>query len=217
MAPLISSAHWNFRACTVMLALTVTSVALRFAVRKYFHDRILGADWMCLVALVFFVGYCGAIIGYIFGVSDFFALEPDENFGLKEMGNIMKLLYALELLFGCVITAAKLSILWLYHTIFAVDQVFRRIIYVTAGICILWFVITTLVLIFQCNPVRVLWTEPIQDIKCIKPQGLLLGYELTNFFLDVLVLCLPIWVIRKLKLPTTKKISIVVIFLLGSL
>jgi hypothetical protein len=78
-------------------------------VRKWIHREYFGSDWMCLVALLMFIAYCGAIIGCksrhktstigsenltrvdIFGVSDHYALDADvERFGLEEVKNIMK-------------------------------------------------------------------------------------------------------------------------------
>jgi hypothetical protein len=77
----------------------------------------------------------------------------------------------------------------------------------------------TFVIVFQCSPVNALWREldPAEQLHCYEPQRLLLGYETTNLFLDILVLFIPVWVVRKLQLPPAKKLSAIVVFLLGIL
>jgi hypothetical protein len=118
---------------------------------------------------------------------------------------------------GCVITSAKLSILWFYHPIFAVYPKIRMIIYATGITCIVWFIIVTFVFIFQCTPVDAYWKMLGQPPACHKSQDLVLGYELTNFFLDVVILCIPIKPIKDLQLSPGKKFTTLGIFMLGGL
>lgn len=123
-------------------------------------------------------------------------------------------------------TSIKLSILWLYHHIFAARSsgsgFNKPVILAAAVICITWFLITTMILIFQCTPISAYWDTLdgwllVDGASCMSSPRLLLGYELTNFFLDVFVLCIPLPIIWKLNLQQSKKIALVVIFLLGAL
>ena len=52
---------------------------------------------------------------------------------------------------------------------------------------------------------------------CLDAKRLLLGYELTNLFIDVVILCIPVMVIGRLQLSSAKKIGSLVAFLLGFL
>lgn len=90
-------------------------------------------------------------------------------------------------------------------------------IIVTASICILWFVVSVFVITFQCNPLDAFWTKQLFSQYCMDIAKLLLGYELTNLFIDVLILCIPIGAVRRLNLPLSKKIAVTSIFLLGGL
>ncbi|KAF2012106.1 hypothetical protein BU24DRAFT_425940 [Aaosphaeria arxii CBS 175.79] len=143
------------------------------------------------------------------------AFEPDPLLGLDELKNLLKTSYILELIMGCVITAAKISILWFYHPIFAVYPMIRKAIYATGAACIIWFIIVTFVFIFQCSPVDAYWNMFAQPPACHKSQQLVLGYELTNFFLDVVILCIPIKPIKALQLSPLKRASTMAIFMLG--
>lgn len=127
--------------------------------------------------------------------------------------------YATEILFGLVITTVKLSILWFYYTIFAVpNSAFNKsIIKGTAVICVVWFLIVNFLVVFQCTPVHAYWDMLAMAPYCIDSPRLLLGYEMTNLFLDVVILCIPVAILRGVQLESSKKMGILAIFLLGAL
>ena len=123
------------------------------------------------------------------------------------------------MLFVATITAVKLSILLLYRTIFVTPN-FRRITSVVGILCLLWFIAMLLATIFQCHPIKAAWNQ-LSVIEgsghCLKSGRYIFGYELTNVFIDVCILCLPIYMIRRLQLPLRRKITVSSIFLLGGL
>ncbi|KAH9866809.1 hypothetical protein J1614_008502 [Plenodomus biglobosus] len=215
MTSLTSSARQNLAACIAMLVLTASSILLRIAVRLSLRQTLLVADWLSFLSFGLFCAYCGVMINYIFNISMFRAFEPNIAFGLDEFKNLLKTAYALEILMGCIITAAKLSILSFYYPIFAVYPRISKVIYATAAACIVWFIIVTFVFIFQCRPVNAYWNMLGQPPACHESSKLVLGYELTNFFLDVIILCIPIKPIKDLQLPTWKKATTLGIFMLG--
>lgn len=81
----------------------------------------------------------------------------------------------------------------------------------------MWYITATCMTIFQCSPVRAYWDMMDLPPFCHSAATYMLGTELTNLFLDILILFLPIGMIRKLQLPLVRKISVASIFLLGGL
>jgi hypothetical protein len=122
-----------------------------------------------------------------------------------------------ELLFGATITAVKISTLSFYYSIFSVSQNFARAIFITGTLCLVWFIIVTFIIIYQCKPISAFWDQLALPPYCLSSARVLLGYEITNLFLDVAIVCLPIGMIRTLQLPTSRKLSIGTVFLLGGL
>ena len=122
-------------------------------------------------------------------------------------------------MFGVVITTTKLSILWFYYTIFATgtQRGNKWAIIGVAIVCAVWFLITEPLVVLQCHPIHDLWDSFGLSPTCFNPTTGLLGFELTNFFLDVTILCLPAPMIWKLKLGKSRKVAVISIFLLGSL
>lgn len=126
----------------------------------------------------------------------------------------------LEILFGVVITTVKLSILLFYRKVFATNSgntLNQRIIQVMAVTCIVWFVTVTFVVIFQCHPIHAYWDQFAMPPYCMDNPTVFLGYELTNLFSDVFILCIPLPIVWRLNLQTSKRISLTGIFLLGAL
>lgn len=214
---LTASASENFATCITFIVLTAMAVIARFVTRITLGQHPTIPDWLSILSLAFFYAYCIVIINYIFNVSLFLAFDADPLLvGLEELKNLLLTSFILEILFSFVITSVKIGILWLYHTLFGISKLAKKLIYGTGILCILWFIIAIFVLIvFQCRPVDAYWNEFMSPAKCFDAKRLLLGYELTNFFIDVIILCIPVVVIRKLQLSREKKVGASITFLLG--
>lgn len=123
------------------------------------------------------------------------------------------------ILYGIAITTVKFSILWFYWELFATSGgvTHKRIIQVAAVACTIWFLVVTFLVIFQCTPIHAYWDKFAQPPYCMDTSKLLLGYEMTNLFLDVFILCIPMPIVWQLNLKASKKISLLGIFSLGAL
>ena len=120
-------------------------------------------------------------------------------------------------MFTLIITLVKLSILAFYWSVFAVDKIMKRVIQGTFAMSIIWWVVATLIIIFQCKPISAYWEKYAYPPYCLETPKLLLGLEVTNLFFDVWVLLIPVSVVKKLKLPSHKKWPVLAIFLMGAL
>lgn len=76
----------------------------------------------------------------------------------------------------------------------------------------------TAVVVFKCHPVEAAW-DPLRTSKnqCLLFGTFVLGYELSNVMIDLIILCLPIYMIRQLHLPARQRWILSLIFLLGGL
>lgn len=116
-------------------------------------------------------------------------------------------------------TLVKLSILMLYHFIFATRK-FRRACIAVAGLCLVWFFVTLFLGLFQCKPISGAWDISLLlsgQAQCFTYGNYMIGYELTNVLLDITILALPLWVIKTLHLPPSRKVLVGSIFVLGGL
>ncbi|KAI0189042.1 hypothetical protein F4808DRAFT_445798 [Astrocystis sublimbata] len=216
MDTLTPNASKNFVLCIVLIAFTSACLILRLFTNYYRRKALSGPDWFCIVATIVFNVYCGLIIQFIFNESQFHAFDLDLTLGATEVTNLLRFAFITEILFTIGITAIKLSILWFYYTLFSINRQLNPIIKATAVLVVAWFFAAILVLVLQCNPVSAFWEHFLQPPYCLETPRVLLGYEISNLFIDVAVLCIPVTTVWQLQIPVTKKLSILGIFLLGT-
>ena len=138
---------------------------------------------------------------------------------LSSTDGLLQYLYVAEIIFGFTIITVKISILCFYRTIFATPS-FRRTTLILGAICALWFTIVLFVTIFQCHPIAAVWDLTLLargKAHCIPPGAFIFGYEFSNVVTDICILCLPIYMVRRLQLPLRRKVIVSAIFLLGGL
>ena len=85
------------------------------------------------------------------------------------------------------------------------------------GITISYTIAFIFAIIFACNPIDKNWDVTITEGSCINKGALYLGHAAINAATDLITLLLPIPVIIKLPLPTTQKVGVVLMFVVGSL
>ena len=119
--------------------------------------------------------------------------------------------------YALTITLVKVSILLLYRRIFVTPK-FRRATLVMGAISVAWGFITILGQIFLCRPISAAWDpNALFTDKCLNVQAYLRGVTISNLLIDVIILCLPIYMVLKLQLPVRKKIVLAGIFMVGGL
>jgi len=113
-------------------------------------------------------------------------------------------------------TFAKLSILALYYRVFSADQPFVYMTYAVATLQILWFIPMFIERFLVCNPPAKLW-NPSMPGFCVNSQAVVAATESTNSFIDFVMVGMAIFVASKLRIPTSKKLELSILFVLGGL
>ncbi len=116
----------------------------------------------------------------------------------------------------------KISILLLYRRVFDVRS-FRIATVVLLMVCLAWGIAAVLALIFQCHPISGMWNPADQFTrKCISLKEYYTGIAGSNMGLDIILLAMPIYMVwgyngTGLRLPTSQKLMLTGVFLLGGL
>ncbi|VUC30842.1 unnamed protein product [Clonostachys rosea] len=219
MIQLEPEARGNFHAVVVMLILSGIAVVLRIAVRFSQRQKPDLPDYLVVFSLILFGGYGATILNHIFNVSSTGAFEgmpmKTNKIPTWERQEFMKMVFAVEIIFCVIITLIKTSLLIFYWNIFSVSRLQRNTIIGTATACLIWFIVFLCLTIFQCHPVQYIWEKLNQKEYCIPSPPILLSMEITNLFLDIVILAIPTFVVSRLNLSTPKKVSVLGIFLLG--
>lgn len=115
------------------------------------------------------------------------------------------------------IAMAKISILLLYRRIFA-TAAFRKAALTVGAAVVAWAIAAILTLIFQCHPVSGAWNPDLTfSNQCIILSVYFSTVSGLNMALDIVVLCLPLWMVWHLKLDAGQKVMLTGIFTLGAL
>lgn len=135
-----------------------------------------------------------------------------------EMARVREILLATyigELFYSISFPLIKVSILLFYRQIFA--SRFVDIAAIGIGIFVtMWGIALLFVTIFSCQPIHGFWDLTIQS-KCVDSETFFWGNSIPNILADILILCLPINEIRKIRMSLSDKTLVCGIFLTGSL
>lgn len=130
-----------------------------------------------------------------------------------------KIVIVIDLLYGPITFAAKLSLFLLYYRLFSQYRWMRNLIYIGMGVIAANYFATVIVFGYLCIPRRGHgWIETFLHPRCQK-QFIVISYFRGpfNVLSDVYLLLLPLPAVWHLNMPLRKRIGIAGIFLTGSL
>ena len=111
----------------------------------------------------------------------------------------------------------KISILLLYRRIFNTPS-FVRATLVVGIACISWLIAALLCLAFQCHTDAERYNvDSLFSDQCIDLKAYWLAVTGSNMALDLIILCMPLYMVWNLRLATRQKIILSGIFALGAL
>ena len=110
----------------------------------------------------------------------------------------------------------KISILLLYHRLF-VTPAFRKATIGLGFVCICWGLTATTGILLHCHPVTDMWVlkDTVNPHKCLLIKTFMTAVLVPNLVLDVVVLCLPLYIVWNLKSKRSEKAIISALFLVG--
>ncbi|EAQ83571.1 hypothetical protein CHGG_09975 [Chaetomium globosum CBS 148.51] len=107
----------------------------------------------------------------------------------------------------------KLSILSFFLR-FSVDRAFRMAVYIVMFISVGYSVPQILLFLYVCTPIGSYWDWSIPG-TCINQQAIFDAGNTLNMITDFMILLLPIWMLRPMRAPLTKKIGVLLILMAG--
>ncbi|CAN9310169.1 unnamed protein product [Alternaria alternata] len=135
----------------------------------------------------------------------------------EQITNFVRYLYALEVLYFIQIALLKLTLLFFFLRIFPKPMI-RRLLWATVAFNCLNGVAFTFAAIFQCRPISFYWTKWDKEGsgQCIDINGLAWTNAIISIVLDIWMLALPLFEVFNLQLSWRKKLSVAVMFCVGT-
>ncbi|KEY69900.1 hypothetical protein S7711_09002 [Stachybotrys chartarum IBT 7711] len=197
--------------CAVLSVLTIFIVGARLKIR--FKNRGLAADdYMAALAVVFAVTYSVlCIVQTRYGLGLPLVLRPPENLITYTRVN-----FAGRPIYQIGISFFKIALLLSYLSLLkgTDHKTYRLIVWITLGLVFAGHLGCSLSLLFACTPVERSW-NPLMPGTCLPPGPSFTAYAIVTIISDLAVTLIPIPVLVKLNVPTSKKLGLLAIFTLG--
>ena len=137
---------------------------------------------------------------------------PPEN-----ITTFLRYFFVMEVLYFFILMLLKLTLLFFFLRIFPARKM-RHIIWATITFTLLWGMACIIAAIFQCNPISFSWDRWDGEHKgqCVDINALGWSNAAISIVLDVWMLALPLYQVFQLKLSWKKKISVTLMFCVGT-
>ncbi|KAL8993916.1 MAG: hypothetical protein Q9169_005990 [Polycauliona sp. 2 TL-2023] len=197
---------------TVLMIVATVAVILRLYARRISGAKYGTDDYLIIAALILTWGL---------DINSYYAIKAGTGrhmitLSLDQIVSFVKTYQATQILFGCSITATKLSILFFYNRLFPY-RTFYIVSLITGVASILWWIGLILTAFLHCRPFAYNWDRSIPNGHCTDDN--LIGYTITSFNIvtDLVVLVLPIPWLWGMNMAVPKRMAVVGLFVLGSL
>jgi hypothetical protein len=131
--------------------------------------------------------------------------------------NVVRFFYHMAWLYFTQATLVKLSIITFYMRIFPSVEV-QRVLWGTFIGTSVWGGIYVIVAVFQCWPIHYFWNkwDGMHQGTCANINAITWSHAAMSIALDVWILLIPMWQLRKLHLHWKKKIPVAFMFIVGT-
>lgn len=136
----------------------------------------------------------------------------------EQITDFIRVFYVIEILYFAEVALLKLSLLFFYLRIFPGAKI-RKLIWGTIAFDILFGVVFVFVGIFQCQPINFYWENWDGEHvgKCFDVNAIGWANAVISILLDGWMLALPISQVVRLNLHWKKKVSVAMMFTVGTL
>lgn len=201
-----------FGAVITLMVIGTVGVVMRWVARKTPDSIALAIDdYLIVAALIFAYGtaICSLLSINYGGGKHLWAITSNDFI------HIWKLLYAYVMIYATAVTLTKVSILMFYRRIFGITYSLYLCLFFAIG----YWITIIVVINVGCRPLSYFWmryTDPSAVGTCIDIPKFFFGNGIAAMLIDVIILCVPIPIVWGLQMPTSQKLAVVSILLLGS-
>ncbi|KAI0102816.1 hypothetical protein GGR51DRAFT_280366 [Nemania sp. FL0031] len=199
-------------ATTFLSVVAVVAVLLRFKCRSMVKAKYGVDDWLILASLPFSI-IEAIIVAYTtrVGLGRHVKIVP---VALLAQGG--KYFFLAQIFWIIATGLVKLSILTFYLRVFGILNYIRFSAWILIILVASWMIGNTVAHGLQCIPVEKIWDSALPG-HCLDTVLLYLIGSIADVVFDFIILFLPVPAILRLQLPTSRKLSLLVIFALGGL
>ncbi|KAI2466956.1 hypothetical protein F4781DRAFT_333180 [Annulohypoxylon bovei var. microspora] len=204
----------------VVIVLAIVFVGLRFYIRVFTRAGLGYDDWLILLGVVTIL--VTMVLLLVGNTIDPDGLQVTENTDPSYQYTPADTLYftysfSAAILYFTAVSATKLGILFMYYRIFARSTAFRYQLFVSGGLVVCWWIISSILAITNCLPMEINVKDTFDDPRyCRNFNVFWMAAGVCEIFIDTLILTLPVGVVLRMGLSLRQKLAVSGIFMLGS-
>ncbi|PGH04418.1 hypothetical protein AJ80_08529 [Polytolypa hystricis UAMH7299] len=198
----------------IIVEFVMTTTAMLLVANRIFSRRCMGKAWAADdFAIVASMVFCIAMnvvnmVGVNYGYG-----RPSKSLSSDDLITVMKLFFALQILYKFTINLTKISILLLYRRLFDTRR-FRLICHLVLFYVAMYGLASIIATGLECSPIRRVFDKAVEG-SCIDLTAFWYTTATSNIVTDIVILILPLPVIQTLRLPKRQKYGLMLIFTLG--
>ncbi|KAI1798861.1 hypothetical protein F4811DRAFT_569089 [Daldinia bambusicola] len=193
---------------TVLAGISTVVVVTRSWIRFFVLKKAGLDDWMSVGALIFTLGYLATLyIGKAKGMG-----SPMETISIEDKEALLRITFAIELLYYSVITCVKSSIVFMYDRI-AVSSGFKNVCRGTNILLAILYIVSIGVVVGQCRPLEKAWDlSRLVEGSCIDTTAFFYFTSIFGIILDLWILTIPIRPLKHLQISKRSRLILYGIF-----
>lgn len=125
--------------------------------------------------------------------------------------------YAVQILYNPILALVKSSVLIFMSRLFGQKESVRRLLLWLNVANISQMVAVFFAITLQCLPIAFNWDPTIRGGRCVDRRILYISTSAFNIFTDLVIIGLPLYILKGLRIPRRTKFALLFIFLLGFL
>ncbi|KAL7272301.1 hypothetical protein RUND412_004893 [Rhizina undulata] len=204
----------------ILMSLAIIFVAGRCYTRvKIVGSRLGGDDYSIILAVVVLIVYTNL---NVYGVHHAGFGKHFYSTGYAQAGHLLKITYALPIIYTVGVTSIKISLLLFYRRLTITGPVMHKVIKWMIATQVLCGVGTIFGLAFICSPLQGWWNLDVQKSITNCPNysqttAIYITLRTISVLSDIIILLMPVSMVWKLDLPVKQKLGLAGLFTLGML
>ncbi|KAK8039369.1 hypothetical protein PG993_007780, partial [Apiospora rasikravindrae] len=196
---------------SVLTAISTFLVVIRAIIRTGMIKKTGIDDILIFISTLFTIGYLICLV-----------LARDAGLGhsivtltIAQMETLLKLTYAIEIMYYVIIVATKCSIVAMYYNI-ALTQTFRIACHATHALLAVFFLVCISVTFGQCQPLSRQWDPTLapaaRAASCINTTAFFYFTSAFNILMDLWILVMPLRTLRALQIRRGHRLILYCVF-----
>lgn len=213
--PVRNRSHSLVATSTSLYAIMTFIVVARLVFKKFVVKSLSCDDWVMIVTAISATPTAAMAV---YGKSNNNLGHDMWTLTVDQITHTLKCFYFTIITYFITTSLVKLTFVTFYIRIFPSVHT-RRVLWGTCILICLNAVAFVLVGVFQCTPINAYWarwTEP-ETRHCIDLNAIAWSNAAINIALDLWILAIPLWELRRLQLHWKKKIGVGLMFSVGAL